>query len=1182
MKKVIVFLILGFCCFSSTYADTAQIAEAYGKIPLAFTLNQGQTDSQVKFTSAGNGCSMFFTPTGTTFLLSRETEQSVAKRSVKISAEDMTPTADTEREYESFAAKTVFVDANQNPEVVGEERLAWNNNYFIGSEPAKWQTDVPNYGKIRMKEVYSGIDLVYYGNKNHIKYDFVVKPGENPSQIVLKYDLGADGGNSLSINANGELVVKTPLGDIIEKKPYAYQKIDGKDAEVSIAYKIIDASANSFGFEIGAFNTNTDLYIDPELVYSTFLGGSEVEIGDNDRIGVAVDSSGNTYITGTTYSPDFPVTALPIDGHFDGASDGFVCKLNSSGTALVYSTYIGGTRKDCLNAIAVDSAGNAYVTGWSNSSNFPTTHGEKNKGNNDITVVKINASGNALEYATMFGGLDSEDSWAITLDSSGHAYVVGRTWSINFPTTEHAYDQNYKGNRDGFVAELTVSGDAFVYSTFLGGNNYDALYDICIDDDGNAYVVGDSFSSDYPTTNDAYDRTYHGGYDIIISKLNPTGTALVYSTYIGGNDNDAAYFMSLDSERNVYFSGASYSLDYPTTANAFDTTHNGYVDVICGKLDVSGSNLLYSSFVGGTGGDWGSAISVCSSGIMTITGSTDSKNFPTTADGFDTANNGNSDVFLIRIDPNSANQLVFSSYLGGRGVDRGCDMAVDSNNCIYLSGITRSADFPTTTMAFDQSHNGGHDAFITKLSLGVTTEEILPVAEAADAGWINRYAYTFDGADYVIIDPDDDTPIPAWHGFWAGTNENVDLLIPKTVPEPSVPSDPGLDLTMVPDKWYFVSAPLNPTAPELGSVFSSLGTGESTWRAVKWDYSYAGGEDTGGYDIYTGSGTLPQMIPGRGFWVKQINDDTRSIRITGAPVRPSGDYYELRLPAKSSGIAAHMVGNPYWYPVHWGDMMIRKPSTGTNPMGKRASGSGSADKWYVGIKLQSSDGIARDMYNRAGVVTTTGVDSDIFNAMDLIPPDSYVDVNLTNPADTERDGLAYDFRAVGQTEYQWELNLSTSYSSKTVQLSLDNLANVPEGVQFTLKDMSTGEIFTVAEDFSISLTLNAGTTHKYLLTAKSVPTGVEDTHPVSFGITGVNPNPFNPSTTVNFNLEKSGSVKLNVYNITGQLVETLTDGVMAPGKHSVVWNARGCSSGVYLVVLESNGKNDTRKMSLMK
>jgi len=239
----------------------------------------------------------------------------------------------------------------------------------------------------------------------------------------------------------------------------------------------------------------------------------------------------------------------------------------------------------------------------------------------------------------------------------------------------------------------------------------------------------------------------------------------------------------------------------------------------------------------------------------------------------------------------------------------------------------------------------------------------------------------------------------------------------------------------------------------------------------------------------------------------------------------------------------------------------------------------------VGIKLESLDGKARDMYNRAGLITTGDVDGALYNAMDLIPPDTFVNVNLKDPSNASRDGLAYDFRTAGESEYQWELVLSTSFTSIPVRLTLDNLANIPKGVQFALKDMHSGETMAVTADCSLSLTLRAGVAHVYLLTAAMGPgttTGTEEYRPVSFGITGVNPNPFNPSTSIHFGLEKSGTVKLSIYNITGQCMGILKEGAMSPGTHSVTWNAKGCSSGVYLVVLEADGKRDVRKVSLVK
>ena len=460
------------------------------------------------------------------------------------------------------------------------------------------------------------------------------------------------------------------------------------------------------------------------------------------------------------------------------------------------------------------------------------------------------------------------------------------------------------------------------------------------------------------------------------------------------------------------------------------------------------------------------------------------------------------------------------------------------------------------------------------------------VSEAADAGWIDRYAYVFNGEDYVILDPtdpNDDTTIPAWGGFWVGVHQTVDLLFPKVTPEPIFTITPNLDLILEPGVWHLVSPPLDPKPGkrEINSQFSGLGKYEQTWRAAKWDYA----EDD--YRYYNGPGSdFPELLPGRGFWIYHINDDTRSIRLDGTPVRPDGNYYELELVANSKNdITPYTTGNPYWYPIHWKNLLVRSPSTELNQVAKPVAISGEVEKWYVGIALEAQDGSSVDRFNRAGVITTSGIDSKSFCARDFYPPGSYVNLNLKNPLNLSQEKLAYDFRSAGQSEYTWELTLSTSYQSISTRLFLTNLANVPDDVTLTLKDSGTGKTYTISDDFSLPVTLSSGSARTYTLTAKSasqVVTGVEESMPRAVGITSVSPNPFNPSTSITFTLEREGNTSLRIYSANGQLTDTLLDSHLSAGAHTITWNAKAHASGVYLVSLESNGKLYTRKITLMK
>jgi hypothetical protein len=464
-----------------------------------------------------------------------------------------------------------------------------------------------------------------------------------------------DGADQLEVDAQGELVLHTRAGEVRQRKPLIYQEVDGVRREVAGSYKLKDR--NTVGFQLAGYDESRPLVIDPVLVYSTFLGG----VGNDGGRDIAVDASGNAYVTGFIDSFDFPTTVGAFDTTLDGHQDAFVTKLNPAGSALVYSTFLGGGGNEFGLAIAVDTSGSAYVTGNSSSSNFPTTIG--------------------------------------------------------------AFDTTHNGSFDVFVTKLNQSGSALVYSTFVGGLSLDEATDIVLDASGSATVTGQTFSSDFPTTVGAFDTTFNGEIDVFVTKLNPSGSApLVYSTFLGGNSSDAGLGIALDSSGNAYVTGFTFSTNFPTTVGAFDVTHNGSFDgfvrsdAFVTKLNLSGSALVYSTFLGGTSTESGLGITVDSSGSAYVTGDTLSSDFPTTVGAFDTTYNGEGDVFVTKLNPSGAAPLVYSTFLGGSDNEFGRGIALDTSGTAYVTGRTRSFNFPTTVDAVDTTYNGEGDVFVTKLN----------------------------------------------------------------------------------------------------------------------------------------------------------------------------------------------------------------------------------------------------------------------------------------------------------------------------------------------------------------------------------------------------------------------------------------------------------------------------------
>src|SRR4051794_12317917 len=562
-------------------------AQAFGALPVAFVANHGQTNPRVRYFAAGRRFAFFATRNELMISLSKD------------------------RPARHLALALRFVNPGPDTVVTGGTRMPGSVNYLGGRHPSAKQTGLSRYRDIVYRNLWPRIDLRLRIVGGVLKYEFHVRPGGRVADIRLAYA----GARRLGLAADGTMRITTGLGLLRDSRPVTYQTISGARVSVSSRFQLDGGGkAARFAFKVGRHQRGHTLVIDPGVQFTTFLGGNSNETG----AGIAVDGSGNSYVAGTTQSPDFPTTtgAFKRTGAVSNFPDVFVTKLNPTGTALIYSTFVGGSDLESGNGLAVDSAGNAYVTGTTKSTNFPTTAGAFDRtlntpgncprcgiDNTDGFLFKLNAAGSALSYSTYLGGgTDIDSPRGIAVDSAGSAYVVGETSSNDYPTTVGAFRRTPAGQIDMFVTKLNPAGSALAYSTYVGGTQVENGQGVTVDSGGNAYVVGSTSSTDFPTTAGAFDRTANGGFDGTLTKLNPTGSGLVFATYLGGTDFDGGGDVAVDSAGNVFVTGGTSSTNFPTTPGAFDTTPDGN-DGFVTKLNPAGSALVYSTAIGGSATD---------------------------------------------------------------------------------------------------------------------------------------------------------------------------------------------------------------------------------------------------------------------------------------------------------------------------------------------------------------------------------------------------------------------------------------------------------------------------------------------------------------------------------------------------------------------------------------------------
>ncbi len=698
-----------FLIFLSTLASFGQIPPAtpkYGSLTPVFEENRGQVSEKSRFFLRDGSLDLFITNTGAVWSLKKGNSRAAVRLEV--------------------------AGASGNGVAVGESPAPGHVNYLMGKDSSKWVTGVPQFKKVRVREVRNGVDLIYYASKNELEYDLVVKPGTPAADIKLRFA----GANKVSLTEQGEIKIETAVGNLIQHKPTIYQ-LSGEEREpIDGRYNI--SKSGEISLTLGRYDRTREVVIDPVVSYATYLGGSSNDQG----YAIVVDASGNAYITGATNSADFPTTVGAYSvAEKAGNTSIFVTKLNSTGTALIYSTYLGGSYNSVGSAIAVDTSGNAFITGSTQSIDFPVTTGAFQTANKNYQmsafVTKLNASGTALIYSTYLGGSYSQSAAGIQIDSTGNAYVAGNTSSSDFPVTSGAYRTTIPGGPSAFVTKLNSSGSQLVYSTYLGGNGYDAANGIALDSALNAYVTGYTQSVNFPTTTGAFQTAASAGVgqNGFIAKLSADGASLVASTYLGGtlsaaygsyNANSIMSAIALDSSNAPYVTGYTYSSAFPTTPGAFSTVASTIyygTHAFVTKMNSALTALTYSSYLSGSASDTGNAIAVDSVGHAYVAGHTMSPDFPITPGSlFGQSGVAAQSAFVTQMDP-TGGTLNYSTLMGGTGGDSVSGVAVDGGKGVYLTGITTGNNtgnnFPVTAGAYQTTNLGViyNHAYVAKLDL---------------------------------------------------------------------------------------------------------------------------------------------------------------------------------------------------------------------------------------------------------------------------------------------------------------------------------------------------------------------------------------------------------------------------------------------------------------------------------
>ena len=671
------------------------------KNTLFFIENKGQWEQEVLFLCRLPNIEVWLTKQGVVYDFYELETHSNTQQLRKDKALNYRP-----QQYKKGEIVRVINQDNTSLQALPSQPLPTVYNYYLGNDTTKWATNVGLYAQVMLKNVFKGIHQKFYFNKGNLRYDYIVEAGANPQQIKFKIK----GSKQVYINSNNELVFTTNLGEVKHSELFVYQTINGVKHPINAKFVLLPNQ--TIGFKIDEYNTKLPLIIDP-IIYSTYVGGST----DDQLYDIEVNSNHEAVVVGSSNSPDYPKNGM-YSYLYKWNVDAVCSKLSQWGSFFVFSTFLGGYLDDEANALAIDDNDNIYITGYTNSPNFPVYIGPSTtlNGTSDAFIIKMHSTGQ-VKYSTYIGGSGLDEGLGVAVNSNGEAYFTGETWSNDFPVTANAYSSSYSGQGDAFICKMRQDGLVINYATYIGGSNSDDGKSIAINNLNEIYLTGITFSSDFPSTSNAFDPVYNGDVDGYVLKLNNAGNNIEYSTFIGDTLENYTYSIALDNNKNAYITGFTEAGGggFPITSSAYNSNINGGnfgVDIFALKLNPNGSNLEYSTYIHP---GYATSIKIDPYNNAYISGMADTL-FPTTTDAIYSTSSNLGDAFVTKLNA-SGTDLHYSTLIGGANGSIAFGVDIDDELDVYLTGWTSSIDFPVTQYAPLQNNLGNDDGFITKIGV---------------------------------------------------------------------------------------------------------------------------------------------------------------------------------------------------------------------------------------------------------------------------------------------------------------------------------------------------------------------------------------------------------------------------------------------------------------------------------